>query len=301
MGRFIAVITLTVLFLFSQAGIVLAGSQIIINKTTNRLHFLRDGRVVQSFPVATGKHPSYTPEGHFYVVAKLINPYYSKLGIPGGSPNNPLGTRWLGLSIGGGGVYGIHGTNNPASIGTYASAGCIRMHNKDVIWLYDHTPLGTPVTITRSSAPAPPAPKPKPKPVTVVAQGQTVTIQTPATSGDDLPLLPLRPVFELLGYGVAWDGITSTVHLRKGGESIAVNCATGLVNTGNTAFEERKVKIVNGSAHGPISLWHGVLPAWEVLWDSQARTITFIRQTGTDPPPGPVPTLPGIPASLPGD
>ncbi len=127
-----------------------AGYKIEIDKSVNRLTLYKDDSVVKVFPVATGKKPSLTPEGKFSIAVKIVNPYYGKLKIPGGSPRNPLGYRWLGLSLGGGGQYGIHGTNNPSSIGKYASGGCIRMHNKDVSWLFDKVPVGTPVEIHSS-------------------------------------------------------------------------------------------------------------------------------------------------------
>ncbi|GBF32585.1 hypothetical protein DCCM_0781 [Desulfocucumis palustris] len=144
----IAVIGLLVIFCYIPGAA--AGYKIVIDKSTNQLKLYNDERVVKTFPVATGKNPSLTPEGKFTIASKIVNPYYSKLRIPGGSPQNPLGIRWLGLNLGGGGQYGIHGTNNPSSIGKYASAGCIRMNNKDVVWLYDTVPLGTPVEIYRS-------------------------------------------------------------------------------------------------------------------------------------------------------
>ena len=65
--------------------------------------------------------------------------------IPGGSPRNPMGARVIGL--GPGGQYAIHGTNMPATIGTAASYGCFRMHNRDVIDLYARVRMGTPVVV----------------------------------------------------------------------------------------------------------------------------------------------------------
>jgi lipoprotein-anchoring transpeptidase ErfK/SrfK len=65
--------------------------------------------------------------------------------IPGGSPRNPMGARVIGL--GPGGQYAIHGTNMPGTIGTAASYGCFRMHNRDVIDLYARVRLGTPVIV----------------------------------------------------------------------------------------------------------------------------------------------------------
>jgi lipoprotein-anchoring transpeptidase ErfK/SrfK len=62
----------------------------------------------------------------------------------GGGPGNPLGARALYL---GNTDYRIHGTNNPASIGTHVSSGCIRMRNADVIDLYDRVAVGTKVVV----------------------------------------------------------------------------------------------------------------------------------------------------------
>lgn len=134
----------------SAAGII--SSKIIINKGTNQLALVENGQFNGIFPVATGRQPTYTPEGVFQVVCKITNPYYARLKIPGGHPGNPLGKYWLGLSVGGGHQYGIHGNANPASIGKYASAGCIRMHNSDIAWLFKRIPVGTPVEIINSPA-----------------------------------------------------------------------------------------------------------------------------------------------------
>jgi lipoprotein-anchoring transpeptidase ErfK/SrfK len=67
--------------------------------------------------------------------------------VKGGSPSNPLGYRWMGLSIKGGSIYGIHGNSSPYSIGTNASHGCIRMINSDVEELFDMIPINTAVWI----------------------------------------------------------------------------------------------------------------------------------------------------------
>ncbi|WP_123043077.1 L,D-transpeptidase [Cohnella candidum] len=126
---------------------------IVIDKSTNVLSFYEKGKLVKSFPVGTGRKKSYTPEGLFTIIEKIKNRPYYKEHIKGGDPKNPLGDRWLGLKVTIGGkvsyAYGIHGTNNEKSIGKYVSAGCIRMHNKDVRWLYDRIKTGTRVLITK--------------------------------------------------------------------------------------------------------------------------------------------------------
>lgn len=129
------------------------GELIIINKSKNELAFFENGKLVRVFSVATGRQASYTPEGTFKIVNKIENrPYYSG-NVAGGDPNNPLGNRWLGINPRGtnGDTYAIHGNNNPSSIGTYASSGCIRMFDEDVEWLYDHVSVNTTVMITSSS------------------------------------------------------------------------------------------------------------------------------------------------------
>ncbi len=125
---------------------------IIINKANNQLAYYENGKLVKVFKVATGKKPSYTPEGKFKIVNKIVNRPYYKGGIPGGDPRNPLGNRWLGLNARGtwGTTYAIHGNNNPSSIGTYVSNGCIRMYDDEVEWLFDQVTVNTPVVITTS-------------------------------------------------------------------------------------------------------------------------------------------------------
>lgn len=117
------------------------GYWIIINKSNNTLYHLKDSEIVKSYPVATGKTIYHTPEGKFTIVTKLINPAWGGAGlydsIIGGAPNNPLGKRWLGLSINGGGSYGIHGNADYGSIGKYVSLGCIRMFNHDIEVFFD--------------------------------------------------------------------------------------------------------------------------------------------------------------------
>jgi hypothetical protein len=121
----------------------------IINKSTNRLAFFENGKLVRTFKVATGRQTTYTPEGTFTIVNKIKNRPYYKGGIPGGDPRNPLGDRWLGLNARGtyGTTYGIHGNSNPSSIGKYVSSGCVRMYDEEVRWLFDKVQLQTKVII----------------------------------------------------------------------------------------------------------------------------------------------------------
>lgn len=122
---------------------------IIINKKVNQLAFIDDGKIQKVYKVATGKTADLTPEGMFNITYKAKFPYWKKKNIPGGDPRNPLGSRWIGFDAlnTDGSIYGIHGNNNPSSIGKYISNGCVRMHTKDVNDLYDKTPYGTKVFI----------------------------------------------------------------------------------------------------------------------------------------------------------
>lgn len=122
------------------------GVYLVIHTKRNRLNVMVNNVATYSFPVATGRG-NLTPQGEFRIVTKVHNPFYLRKQIAGGHPDNPLGTRWLGLSIGNGYKYGIHGTNKPWLVGQSVSSGCIRMRNKDIEFLYRHIPLKTRVVI----------------------------------------------------------------------------------------------------------------------------------------------------------
>ena len=125
---------------------------IIVNKKTNELAYFHEEQLKEIHPVATGKSSELTPEGEFTIIIKAKNPYYRKKDIPGGDPQNPLGTRWIGFDAedSDGRTYGVHGTNNPDSIGHYVTQGCIRLQNPMVEELFDHIPIGTKIWIVHS-------------------------------------------------------------------------------------------------------------------------------------------------------
>lgn len=107
---------------------------ITVNTSTKKLTLYKNGKVFKTYPVAIGKPSSPTPKGTFKIVERAVN------------PGGPFGVRWLGLSAPGG-DYGIHGTNNPSSIGKAVSNGCVRMYNKDVLEISNLVPIGTTVKI----------------------------------------------------------------------------------------------------------------------------------------------------------
>lgn len=129
------------------------GPVIVIRRGANRLFLYSGTRLVRTFPVATGQTIYPTPLGRFQIVVKWKNPTWypptydawakGLKPVPPG-PGNPLGTRWMGLSAPG---VGIHGTDEPTSIGYSVSHGCIRMQVPSAEWLFDHVDVGTPVFI----------------------------------------------------------------------------------------------------------------------------------------------------------
>ena len=129
------------------------GPVVLINREQNRLFLFHGNELWRSFPVATGQAVYPTPTGRFDIVVKWVNPWWypptssswaqGLKPVPPG-PDNPLGTRWMGLSAPG---IGIHGTDAPSSIGYSVSHGCIRMQVPDSEWLFDHVSIGTTVFI----------------------------------------------------------------------------------------------------------------------------------------------------------
>jgi len=138
--------------------------QIEVNLTLRRLKLFDRHSVKGLYPVAIGKPSTPTPTGYYHITRKIIN--------PGGN----LGTRWMELSIpSSDGPYGIHGTNQPWSIGKAVSNGCIRMYNHHVEEVFDQVRVGTPVMIVKSQDPEPVSWEPPPRPrYYVVRPGDTL-------------------------------------------------------------------------------------------------------------------------------
>jgi lipoprotein-anchoring transpeptidase ErfK/SrfK len=118
---------------------------VVVDKSKNTLTLKEEEEVLKVYPVSTGINNS-TPVGTFKIVNKLIDPVWYKTGaiVAAESPDNILGSRWMGLSVKG---YGIHGTTQPETIGKQITQGCIRMYNSDVEELYSILPMGTEVII----------------------------------------------------------------------------------------------------------------------------------------------------------
>ncbi len=129
----------------SVGAVVPRNRRIFVSIPDRKLALVEDGQVLRVYAVAVGARVSPSPTGEFKVVSRLSHPTYYHSGVviaPG--RKNPLGTRWIGLDRKG---YGIHGTNEPKSIGKAASHGCIRMAKADLEQFFDQIQVGDVVEI----------------------------------------------------------------------------------------------------------------------------------------------------------
>ena len=130
---------------------------IVVKTNERKLYLVVEPGVALRYPVGVGRRgKAWTGSAH--IDGKYVRPAWAPPEevrrdnprlpdvIPGGSPRNPMGAAALTLS---GGEYAIHGTNAPGSIGGFVSYGCIRMHNRDIVDLYDRVDVGTRVLVLR--------------------------------------------------------------------------------------------------------------------------------------------------------
>jgi lipoprotein-anchoring transpeptidase ErfK/SrfK len=128
---------------------------LIVNRGAFQLSLFKDLKKVKTYDIAVGMAGLETPAGVYHIQNKAVNPAWTMPNsdwvapadrgkvVPGGSPENPLKARWLGIFDG----AGIHGTDETWSIGSAASHGCIRMTIPDVEDLYPRVPLDTPIYV----------------------------------------------------------------------------------------------------------------------------------------------------------
>lgn len=285
MAAVLAVIGLiAAVYVPSSAEAAASSDLIIVNKKTNKLAFYSEGKLVKEFPVATGKTRELTPEGIFPIVNKIKNRPYYKEHIPGGDPANPLGDRWLGLEVNGtkGTTYAIHGNNNERSIGKYVSAGCIRMHNDDIHWLFPRVQRNTKVYITSSSqsmdtlaAKAGYRLNSKTFAGSLVVNGQKIRLSDPMLIEDARVYVPLRETAKALGAGISVraDGVLT---LSLGGRTIVHRplASTALVNGANVRMT------ASTNENGRLMIALKDVPALfgvQVKWSGSAKTATLTR------------------------
>jgi lipoprotein-anchoring transpeptidase ErfK/SrfK len=127
---------------------------LVVDRDNFHLNLYKRLKLAKSYTVAIGQDGFSTPVGLYHIQNKGVNVPWSvpnsswagsKAGtvVPGGSPENPLKARWLGIFDG----AGIHGTDEVGSLGSRASHGCVRMAIPDVIDLYPKVPVKTPIFI----------------------------------------------------------------------------------------------------------------------------------------------------------
>lgn len=129
-----------------SVDVYVADTEIIVDLDSRRLSYLVDGVEVLGTTVGIGSRYNPTPTGEFFVTDNVTL----------SNPSSPWGPHALGLSArsdavteynGGDGIIGIHGTNNPSSIGSNISLGCVRLPNEMITILHELVPIGTRVTI----------------------------------------------------------------------------------------------------------------------------------------------------------
>ena len=125
--------------------------RVVVSIPDRKLAVIENNEVVQVFAVAVGAPATPSPVGTFTVVNRVANPtYYHPGTVVAPGPRNPLGTRWIGLSQKG---YGIHGTDNQASVGFAKSHGCIRLRTADIERLFERLRPGDVVELHADRTP----------------------------------------------------------------------------------------------------------------------------------------------------
>lgn len=127
--------------------------RLVINIPSRTLWVYSGDQIIRYFPVGVGRVGYMTPVGKFSVIRKVIDPGWENPYLPNGrvrlapGEDNPLGTRWIGFYQKNGGEYGMHGTDNPASVGKFSSHGCVRLKVPDAEALFELVNVGTPVEV----------------------------------------------------------------------------------------------------------------------------------------------------------
>ncbi|MCU1338788.1 MAG: ErfK/YbiS/YcfS/YnhG [Bryobacterales bacterium] len=119
--------------------------RIVVSVADRKLVLIEGDCALRIYDVALGKASTPTPQGKFAIINRVPNPaWFGLSGTVAPGKNNPLGSRWMGLSAKG---YGIHGTNVPSSIGKAASHGCVWMRKQDLEELFEMVTVGTTVEL----------------------------------------------------------------------------------------------------------------------------------------------------------
>jgi lipoprotein-anchoring transpeptidase ErfK/SrfK len=123
---------------------------LLLKLNEKRVYVYKGDKIIANYPVAIGKKNWETPVGEWQVMETLTNPAWTSFkngSVIAPGPKNPLGERWIGFWTDGKDTIGFHGTPDVKSIGTAASHGCVRMHNRDVKALFPLVKVGTTVKV----------------------------------------------------------------------------------------------------------------------------------------------------------
>lgn len=256
---------------------------IIVNKKTNKLAFFQNGSLVREFRVATGKTASLTPEGHFEIVNKIKNRPYYKEKIPGGDPRNPLGDRWIGLDVNGtkGTTYAIHGNNNKNSIGKYVSAGCIRMYNDDIHWLFPKVKLHTTAIITSSKLSFEEIARNSGYRLgeqkfegRLLIDNKEADLRNDTILYDSRIYIPLRACIELLGGEVLWNNQTKTATIKIGSRTVVHRALSDQAAVNGKSVKITASKYRDNSLMLPLRNF-SELSGYSVQWDGATNTVSI--------------------------
>ncbi len=127
------------------------GTVVYVDLTSRRATLFMESEVIKVWPICIGKPETPTPPGVYSIVRLKADPTWSWEGrrYPPGDPENGLGARWIGISLP---TYGMHGTNEPDSIGGALSHGCVRSSNDDVIDFFDYLKVGDTIVWAKDGA-----------------------------------------------------------------------------------------------------------------------------------------------------
>jgi lipoprotein-anchoring transpeptidase ErfK/SrfK len=125
-------------------------SYLLLDLSDRRVYVYQQGKKKASYPVAIGKKGWETPTGTFKILNMehnpvWQNPFTGEVILPGN--NNPLGAAVIVFFSNGKSYIGFHGTPNPHLIGQAVSHGCVRMHNQDILQLYEQVTIGMTVKV----------------------------------------------------------------------------------------------------------------------------------------------------------
>lgn len=125
-----------------------------VSLSLRQVKVYRGAEEIKKYPLGIGRSGWETPTGHFTVIQMVrdpvwMNPLTGQI-VPATDIANPLGRFWIGFSVGGSIWYGFHSTNQPQTVGTSVSHGCLRMYSQDAEELFSQVKVGTPVIITSS-------------------------------------------------------------------------------------------------------------------------------------------------------